>query len=229
MPAVTITLREITETNVDSVLEVRTTSDQERFVSTVADSIAEAAANPQGNPWYRAVYADKQPVGFVMLSWDVEPQPPQMNGPWFLWKLLIDSQHQGLGYGQEVMRQVVKLVRGQGATELLTSYVPGEGGPSGFYARLGFVPRGDVDPDGEVILRLDLHRVTGALVGSRCRPSRLSVKRARTTPRLSAGWGSGEAERTSPRLALIYRCTDSAISPGPLPWPFGRGCRAMAG
>lgn len=43
------------------------------------------------------------------------------------------------------------------ATELLTSYVPGEGGPSGFNARLGFVPRGDVDPDGEIILRLDLH------------------------------------------------------------------------
>ena len=58
--------------------------------------------------------------------------------------------------GQEVLRQVVELVRAQGATELLTSYVPGEGGPAGFYARHGFVPRGDLDPDGEVILRLDL-------------------------------------------------------------------------
>ena len=52
------------------------------------------------------------------------------------------------------MRQVVGLVRDQGGTELLTSYVPGEGGPAGFYARLGFVPRGDVDPEGEIILRL---------------------------------------------------------------------------
>ena len=91
-----------------------------------------------------------------MLSWDVEPQPPHINGPWFLWKLLIDSHHQRQGHGQEVLRQVVELVRAQGATELLTSYVPGDGGPAGFYARNGFVPRGDVDPDGEVILRLDL-------------------------------------------------------------------------
>ena len=82
------------------------------------------------------------------------PQPPQINGPWFLWKLLVDHRHQGKGYGREVVRQVVELVRGQGGTELLTSYVPGEGGPGGFYAQLGFVPTGELDPEGEVLLRL---------------------------------------------------------------------------
>ena len=80
---VTITLREITGDNAESVLALRTTPEQERFVTSVADSLAEADANPQGNPWFRAVYADGQPVGFVMLSWDVEPQPPEINGPWF--------------------------------------------------------------------------------------------------------------------------------------------------
>lgn len=156
--AVTVTLREVTETNLDSVLKVHTTSSQERFVSTVADSIAEAAANPHANPWYRAIYVNRDPVGFVMLSWDVPPQPPHIIGPWFLWKLLIDSRYQRLGYGQEALRLVVELVRAQGATELLTSYVPGVGGPADFYARLGFVPRGDVDPDGEIVMRLDLAR-----------------------------------------------------------------------
>ncbi len=152
----TITLREITEDNAESVLALRTTPDQERFVSSVTDSLEEAAEYPQGNPWFRAVYADGEPVGFVMLSWDVEPQPPEINGPWFLWKLLIDHRHQGKGYGQEVVRQVVELVRGEGATELLTSHVPGEGSPAGFYARLGFVPTGELDPEGEIILRKTL-------------------------------------------------------------------------
>ena len=119
---VNITLREITEENADSVLALRTTPDQERFVSSENYSLADAAANPQGNPW-------------------------------FLWKLLIDHRHQRKGYGQEVVRQIVELVRGQGATELLTSHVPGDGGPAGFYARLGFVPTGELDPEGEVILR----------------------------------------------------------------------------
>jgi GNAT superfamily N-acetyltransferase len=154
---VTITLREITEDNAKSVLALRCTPEQERFVSSVPDSLAEAAEYPQANPWFRAVYAGGQPVGFVMLSWNVEPQPPEINGPWFLWKLLIDHRHQGKGYGQKVVRQIVELVRGEGGTELLTSYVPGEGGPAGFYAQLGFVPTGELDPEGEIILRRIVH------------------------------------------------------------------------
>ena len=154
----TITLREITADDLPSVLALRLAPGQERFVTTVADSLAEAEAHPEGKPWYRAVYADDQPVGFVMLSGDLDPVPPPMNGPWFLWKLLIDSRHQGRGHGREVVRQVLALVCEQGGNELLTSHVPGDGGPAGFYARLGFVPTGALDPDGEVLVR---RRVTG--------------------------------------------------------------------
>ena len=153
---VTTTLREITDENRDAVLALRCTPAQLQFVSSVEDSLDEADDNPQGSPWYRAVYDDERPVGFVMLSWDVVPQPPDINGPWFLWKLLIDERYQGQGYGREVVRQVVELVRAHGGTELLTSHVPGEGGPAGFYARLGFVPTGELDPEGEILLRLTL-------------------------------------------------------------------------
>jgi GNAT superfamily N-acetyltransferase len=153
---VTINLREITEENREAVLALRTTPDQERFVSPVPDSLEEAEEYPQANPWFRAVYADDEPVGFVMISWDVPPQPPEIFGPWFLWKLLIDRRYQRLGYGQEVVRQVVDLVREHGGTELLTSHVPGEGGPIGFYTKLGFVPTGELDPEGEIILRLPI-------------------------------------------------------------------------
>ena len=156
MDVVTIALREITDDNAESVRALRTTPAQERFVSTVISSLEEAAETPEGNPWFRAVYADERPVGFVMVSWDVEPAPPDINGPWFLWKLIIDHRYQRLGYGREGVRQVVELIRAHGATELLTSHGPGEGGPAGFYEKLGFVPRGDLDPDGEIILRLPL-------------------------------------------------------------------------
>ncbi len=126
-------------------------------MSTVAESLEEAEEYPQANPWYRAVYAGDEPVGFVMLSWDCVSQPPEIIGPWFLWKLLIDEHQQRRGYGREVVRLVVDLIRESGADELLTSYVSeGEGGPGPFYERLGFVPTGDLDPEGEIILRLDL-------------------------------------------------------------------------
>ena len=50
----------------------------------------------------------------------------------------------------------VRRVRVEGATELLTSFVPGGDGPAGFYERLGFVPTGELDDSGEVIMRLGL-------------------------------------------------------------------------
>ena len=157
MWTVGVTLRQITDDNIQSVLAMRTTPEQERFVSSVAQSLAEAAECPEANPWFRAVFVDLRPVGFVMLGWDVEPEPPELVGPWFLWKLLIDHRHQGRGYGKAVVQEVVRLIRAEGATELLTSYAPGEGGPDGFYARLGFIPTGEFH-DGEILTRLDLQR-----------------------------------------------------------------------
>jgi diamine N-acetyltransferase len=71
-------------------------------------------------------------------------------------ELLIDRRYQGRGYGREVVRQVAELVQAQGATELLTSYVPQADGPAGFYERPGFVPTGDRDDNGEIIVRLAL-------------------------------------------------------------------------
>ena len=153
-----ITFRKIVDANRDEVLALRTTTEQERFVSSVPASVREAAAHPEASPWYRAVYDGDVSVGFVMLSWDCVPQPPHINGPWFLWKLIVDQRYQGRGYGREIVGQVVDIVRANGGTELMTSHVPrqedGDEGPAGFYARLGFVPTGELDPDGEILMRL---------------------------------------------------------------------------
>ena len=156
MAAPPLTLREITDANREAVLALRVASAQERFVGSVAGALEDARQYAHAKPWYRAVYAGEEPIGFVMLSWDVTPDPPGIIGPWFLWKLLIDQRHQGRGYGREVVRQVAELVSAEGATELLTSYVDEDGGPAGFYERLGFVPTGERDVNGEVIVSLRL-------------------------------------------------------------------------
>ena len=96
--AVAVTLEEITAENREAVLALRIVPGQDRFVSSVRDSLAEAAEYPHARPWYRAVHASGEPagpVGFVMVSWNCEPQPPEIIGPWFLWKLLIDERYQG--------------------------------------------------------------------------------------------------------------------------------------
>jgi GNAT superfamily N-acetyltransferase len=155
---VDVELVEVDHRNRDAVLTIAVAPDQARFVGSVRSALEDAAAYPHANPWYRAVYAGGEPVGFVMVSWNVEPQPPEIIGPWFLWKLIIDESRQRLGYGSQVVRRIAELVAGEGATELLTSYVDADGGPAGFYARLGFEETGDVDVDGEIIVRLPLHQ-----------------------------------------------------------------------
>ena len=151
-----VELVEIDDRNLDAVLAIAVAPDQERFVGSVRSALEDAAAYPHANPWYRAVYAGGEPVGFVMVSWDVAPQPPEIIGPWFLWKLIIDESRQRLGYGAQVVRRIAELVGREGATELFTSYVDADGGPAGFYARLGFEATGEVDADGEIIVRLPL-------------------------------------------------------------------------
>ncbi len=153
-----IELREITP---DVLAELRVhvvlPPEQAEWVGgSVDDSLREAADHPEAEPWPRAIYGDGIPVGFIMLSWDVEPQPPELIGPWYLWKLMIAPAAQGSGVGREALRQVAALVKEHGATELLTSCAQGEGTPYGFYVGLGFVPTGEYAEDDEEILVLAL-------------------------------------------------------------------------
>ncbi|MDX8036446.1 GNAT family N-acetyltransferase [Lentzea sp. BCCO 10_0856] len=152
---VQIRLVEVTDDNRDAVMAVRVRPDQERFVASVEKSFEHAAQHPGANPWFRAVYDGDDAVGFVMLSWNVTPQPG-IRGPYFLWRLLVGADVQGRGYGSAILNEVVALVRAAGATELFTSCVPGEGSPEPFYRGYGFVPTGEIDEDGETVLALDL-------------------------------------------------------------------------
>ena len=165
MNAAPVHLRELTAANRDVVLALSVLPEQQPFVGTVAGALTDAAHYPQANPWYRAIYAGEEPVGFVMISWNCVPRPPEIIGPWFLWKLLIDHRHQGRGYGAEAVRLVAELIRQAGASELLTScFVDLDGSPAPFYERLGFVATGDLDVDGETILRLPVHSSNDATV-----------------------------------------------------------------
>lgn len=154
MPAVT--LREITPATASSVLALQVAPGQERFVTGVGESFVDAFLEPHGHPWIRVVEADGEPVGFVMVAWDILPVPGEMWGPFYLWRLLVDHRHQGNGHGTAAVRLVADAVRAAGGAELLTSCGQGEGTPQPFYESLGFVPTGEVDSHGEVHLSLDL-------------------------------------------------------------------------
>ena len=156
VPAPSISLREITPANRAAVEALTVTAAQAEYVAGVAESLVEAAETPDACPWYRAVYADDTPVGFVMISDGITVANPAYLGPYFLWRLLIDQRHQGRGYGSAALRLVVEYVRTRpGARVLLSSAVQGPASPIGFYLRQGFRATGEVH-EGELVTELDL-------------------------------------------------------------------------
>jgi diamine N-acetyltransferase len=145
-----VTLREINAETVRGVCTLWVREDQKRFVAPNAISIAQAHFAPEA--WFRAIYAGETPVGFAMIS--DKPEVPE----YFLWRFMIDQRWQHLGLGRRAIELLIAHVRVRpGAQQFLTSAVPGEGSPQGFYEKLGFVPTGAVE-DGEVVLALDLAR-----------------------------------------------------------------------
>jgi diamine N-acetyltransferase len=143
-----VELREVTRDTVRTICRLETTDAQRAFVAPNAVSFAQALFEPKA--WYRAIYADGVPVGFAMLSIDIEQTE------YYLWRLMIADGFQRRGYGRAALALIVDHVRSlPDATGLLVSWVPEDGGPEPFYTGLGFVPTGEVD-DGEVVARLAL-------------------------------------------------------------------------
>jgi len=135
-------LVEVTVENEPLVSKLTTHKTQENFVAPMARSFTDAlfpevVYGAAVMPWMRAVTADDEIVGFVMLAIRTEhfPEP-------FLWRLLIDRLHQRRGIGGKVLDLVSAECLRMGDQTLLTSWTEGRGSPSAFYLGHGFEPTG---------------------------------------------------------------------------------------
>jgi diamine N-acetyltransferase len=115
--AANVELRKITQESVHAVLDLAVAPEQEQYVAPNARSIAEAHFEPRA--WFRAVYADDDPVGFVMVFRD----PPK---DFYVWRFMIDADQQGKGYGRRALELLAEEARKDGTTEMRLSYQPGE-------------------------------------------------------------------------------------------------------
>ncbi len=152
-----VELVEVTHHNLSAVSALETHRFQRQFVAPMPRNLAQALVPPEvvpghlAVPWYRAVVADGEVVGFALVSMvsEVEPYP-------FLWRFLIDRHHQRRHVGTRAVAAIAEHFRAAGHDALMLSWVDAPGGPRGFYERLGFVPTGVVDDHGEIEARLDL-------------------------------------------------------------------------
>ena len=141
-----IELREITKETVRQIIRLKVTPEQDNFVAPNAVSLSEALFEPKA--WYRAIYADNEPVGFLMLFDDAE------NAEYYLWRFMIAAPYQGLGYGATAVKLLIEYVKTRpNAKKLELSYVPAEGGPEHFYLKQGFKNTGRVE-HGENVMEM---------------------------------------------------------------------------
>ncbi len=158
MPLVTrgssVTLREITPENAEAIFALSVADSQRRFVASNERSIAQAHFEEAA--WFRAIYAEEEPVGFAMLHDEALRAEPREADYLVLWRFMIDERFQGMGLGWEAMQLIIAHARTRpGVTRLQTSWAQEEGNAGDFYRKLGFVPT-HVDEDGEQWAALEL-------------------------------------------------------------------------
>lgn len=148
-PDAAVSLREITKETLRPFLNMKVADSQKNMVANNAVSIAQAHFDEHA--WFRGIYADETPVGFIMLYDD--PEEPV----YFLWRLMVAEEYQGLGYGRKAVDQLVAYVRTRPhATELKVSHVKEvPGNPGLFYEKLGFEYTGEEEGN-ELVMRLAL-------------------------------------------------------------------------
>ena len=127
-----INLREITSKNLKSIIDLNVKEDQKDYVALNSVSIAQGHYSKSA--WFKGIFYDDRPVGFVMLDLIEE------ENKCFLWRFMIDREYQGNGFGKIALTQVIDFVRSLNLyTYIATSYVPAENGAGGFYKNFGFI------------------------------------------------------------------------------------------
>jgi diamine N-acetyltransferase len=145
-----IAFRKITGKTVRKICNLSVSEEQKKFVAPNAVSIAQAYFAKSA--WFRAIYADETPVGFVMLA-----EVPK-RGRHYLWRFMIDAKYQGKGYGRRALELALRHVKKDPkAKALYLSVARSRGSAEDLYRSFGFEFTGKVD-HGEHVMKFDLRK-----------------------------------------------------------------------
>ena len=112
-------LEELNKYNVWDVIELTVKKEQESFIAGNEWSLVHAYV---GNKTEGAVYPfrifdDDKAVGFLMIAYDYgevcnDPDAPEISQKnYFLWRLMIDEEEQGKGYGKKAVKLALEFVK----------------------------------------------------------------------------------------------------------------------
>jgi histidinol dehydrogenase len=146
-------VRAVTDANVDELIKLKTTAEQEKFVASVPKSLAQASVRPAGRPL--GLYSNGEPVGFLLL-WDArrDPDPAERADRLYIWRLSIDARFQRQRHGQAAMRWLIDEAKRMGVASVGLSHVP-ENPVGAFYEKFGFRYTGKINEgEQEMVLKL---------------------------------------------------------------------------
>ena len=109
-------LKKINRKNVGEILKLEVFDNQKRFVAPNNISIIEAylAITENNDVFTFGIYNDDTPIGFLMIGYDVnsddEGAPMIAKGNYNIWRLMIDKEFQGKGFGKKVMDLALEFV-----------------------------------------------------------------------------------------------------------------------
>jgi diamine N-acetyltransferase len=151
-----ILLRPIDSSNYSEAIELSVAPDQQQFVASNVQSLADAYVWREAAEPY-AVYSDDEMVGFALLfpladggDDDSIPEPGTERGC-ILVRLMIDDRFQGRGHGRAALDAIVDLVRDRGLRTIRLSVVRENEQALEFYRRNGFAETGEIH-GGEIVM-----------------------------------------------------------------------------
>ena len=152
----TVELKDISESNYLALLRLTPGASGERMVASNAKSIVQGEFSPNARMW--AIEADQQVVGFIMLfDPSIAIQTKEPNDILYVWRLMIDFNHHGKGYGGQTLDLVKKIAaQTKGIKAIHLSHQQHDGNPGPFYLTQGFSYTGVVEDD-ELTMEFKLH------------------------------------------------------------------------
>jgi [ribosomal protein S5]-alanine N-acetyltransferase len=143
-----VTLREIDSNNWRSLLEVRPSTQQTKWVAPVMRSLASALLSGTWHPLL--IRVGDRTVGF--LTWARDP----VDGSYWIGGCVIDRRHQGKGYGHAALSALLDRFRTlPDVREAAVSYREDNVAAKRLSAAVGFVETGEREHD-EIVARLSL-------------------------------------------------------------------------
>ena len=155
-------LEKISGKNVEEILRLRVAEAQRSFVAANDRSLIDAylclAYGGQAFPF--GIYEDDTPVGFLMISYDVdgdwEDPPAIAEKNYSIWRFMIDEKHQRKGYGRRAMELALEFIRtmpcGRAAYCWLSYELENEVARR-LYQEFGFRETGERDGDEVIAVR----------------------------------------------------------------------------